>query len=56
MPKQSMGTPKPSPGTPKQSPEKLKTLITSLFLSFERRGKKSMLKSHIPHPNLQKTF
>ena len=37
--KQSLGTPKRSPGMPKQSPEKLKTLITSLFLSFERRGK-----------------
>ena len=30
------GVPKRSPGTPKQSPEKLETLITSLFLSFDR--------------------
>ena len=28
-----------SPGTTKRSPEKLETLITSLFLSFERREK-----------------
>ena len=38
-PERSPGTPKWSPGKPKQSPEKLKTLITSLFLSFERREK-----------------
>ena len=56
IPKGSPGTPKLSPGTPKLSAEKLKTLITSLFLSFERRGKKSMLQPHIPHPNLQQTF
>ena len=34
----------------------LKMLITPLFLSFERREKKSMLKPHIPHLNLQKRF
>ena len=55
MPKQSPGTPKLSLGTPKQSLEKFETLIT-LFLSSERREKKSMLQSHILHPNLQKTF
>ena len=37
--KQSTGTCKRSPGTRELSPEKLKTLITLLFLSFERREK-----------------
>ena len=61
MPKQSPGTPKwssgkpkRSSGIPKRSAEKLKTLITSLFLSFERREKKFMLQPHIPDPNPQK--
>ena len=30
--------------------------IASLFLGFERREQKSMVKPHILHPNLQKTF
>ena len=34
----------------------MKTLITLLFLSFERREKKSMSQPHILHPNLQKPF
>ena len=44
--KRSPGTPKRSPGTPRRSPEKLKTLITLLFLSFERRGK-NLCHNHI---------
>ena len=38
--KWSPGPSKWSPGLPKQSPEKLKTLITLLFSSFERQEKK----------------
>ena len=48
LPKRSLGTPKWSQGTPKQCWEKLKTLITSLFLSFEYR-EKSLCYSHIFH-------
>ena len=44
--KWSPGKPKQSPGTPKRSLEKLKMLITSLFLSFER-PEKNLCYNHI---------